>query len=182
MSWKNATGRYGTLSIALHWLMLILMIGIYCTMEFRGIFPKGSEPRNVMKEAHFMLGVCLYLLVWLRIAARFTGPTPVITPAPAAWMNALARLGHLALYALMIGMPLAGWIILNAEGHPVPFFGFELPLLVARNHDLAEQVEELHKLGATLGYLLIGAHVAAALFHHHVLKDNTMLRILPRRT
>lgn len=181
MSWNNSTDRYGSLSVSLHWLMLVLLIGVYCAMEFRGIFPKGSDARTLMKTLHFSLGISVYILVWLRIAARFSGPAPLIQPQPAVWQNALAKLLHLALYAFMIGMPLGGWLLINAEGKAVPFFGFELPILLAKNHALAEQIEDLHKLGATCGYFLIGAHAAAALFHHYVQKDNTLLRMLPRR-
>lgn len=178
----TSTDRFGSLSIALHWLMLVLLAGVYCAMEFRGLFPKGSDGRTLMALTHFSLGISVYILVWLRIAARFAGPTPAISPAPAAWQNALARLMHLALYAFMIGMPLCGWVMMNTGGKAVPFFGFELPILLAENHALHEQLEELHELGATLGYVLIAAHAAAALFHHYVQKDNTLLRMLPRRS
>jgi len=79
----------------------------------------------------------------------------------------------------MIGMPLAGWLLLSAEGKPIPFFGLELPALIEQNRDLAHLIEEIHETGGTVGYFLVGIHAAAALFHHYVLQDNTLLRILP---
>jgi cytochrome b561 len=81
----------------------------------------------------------------------------------------------------MLGMPLAGWTILSAEGDPIPFFGLELPPLVGPDKDFAHQVEELHELGGTIAYWLIGLHALAALFHHYVLKDGVLLRMMPRR-
>ena len=77
----------------------------------------------------------------------------------------------------MIGMPVAGWIILSAEGKTIPFFGFELWPLVSANSALAEQVEELHELGGSIGYWLIGLHAVAALFHHYILRDNLLFRM-----
>jgi cytochrome b561 len=82
----------------------------------------------------------------------------------------------------MIAMPIAGWLILSAEGKAIPFFGFELPALVGANEQLAERTEEIHELGGTIGYWLIGIHAAASLFHHYVLRDRVLARMLPVRT
>ncbi|WJN60818.1 cytochrome b [Pseudomonas sp. SO81] len=181
MSWKNDEHRYGGLSIALHWLMLVLMVGVYACIELKGNFPKGSEPRELLKQWHFMLGLSVFALVWLRLLARLIAPTPRIEPAIAAWQAIPAKLMHLALYGLMIGAPLAGWLILSAAGKPIPFFGLELPPLIGKNPELAGQIKELHELAGTAGYWLIGLHAAAALFHHYVSRDNTLRRMLPGR-
>ena len=78
-------------------------------------------------------------------------------------------------------MPLAGWALLGAEGKPILFFGLELPPLTAPDHDLAETIEELHEIGGTILYILIGIHAAAALAHHYLLGDDTLRRMLPGR-
>ncbi|ELN4741195.1 cytochrome b, partial [Escherichia coli] len=70
MSWKNTEHRYGSLSIGLHWLMLVLIAVVYFTMEFRGLFPKGTDERELMKQTHFMLGLSIFALVWVRLIAR----------------------------------------------------------------------------------------------------------------
>lgn len=181
MDWKNNTSRYGTLSIGIHWLMLILFIAIYATINLREIYEKGSDPREALKAWHFMLGLLAFGLVWLRIAARFSGPTPVITPEPAKIQMLSAKLLHLALYALMIGMPLTGWLLLSAAGKPIPFFGFDLPALIGEDKDLSKQIKELHEFVGTMGYYLLGLHVIAALYHHYINRDDTLTRILPIR-
>ncbi|MGY4535487.1 cytochrome b561 [Pseudomonas sp. TE3786] len=181
MSWKNSESRYGTASITLHWLMVILLAAVYACIELRGYFPKDSPERDLMKQFHFMLGLSVFLLVWLRIALRVISPTPRIEPAPPAWQMLPAKLMHLALYLLMIGLPFAGWLILSAADKPVPFYGLELPHLIGKNPDLAKQIKEWHELGGSLGYWLIGLHALAGLAHHYVIRDNTLLRMLPRR-
>ena len=108
-------------------------------------------------------------------------PTPRIEPAPPAWQHALATVVHWVLYLFMIGMPLGGWLMLSAAGKPIPYFGLELPSLVAPDKALATQVKEIHETIGKAGYALIGLHAVAALFHHHVLKDDTLTRMLPRR-
>ena len=91
----------------------------------------------------------------------------------------VAKLTHLALYAIMIGMPLLGWLVLSAAGKPIPFFGLELPALIGQNKPLASQLKDIHEVVGTAGYFLIAAHAAAALFHHYVQRDNTLLRMWP---
>ncbi|MCY1296583.1 Cytochrome b561 [compost metagenome] len=181
MSQTNTANRYGGLSIAMHWLMLLLIAGVYATIELKGNFPKGSETRELLKQWHFMLGLTIFALVWVRLIARMIGPTPRIEPAMPSWQNALAKLMHLALYVLMIGLPFAGWLILSAAGKPIPLWGMELPALIGKNPDLAGEIKELHETVAVLGYWLIGLHAAAALFHHFVTRDNTLVRMLPGR-
>ena len=79
MTWKNSEARYGSLSIGLHWLMLILIAGVYACIELKGNFPKGSEYRDLLKQWHFMLGMSIFLLVWVRLLARLVSPSPKIS-------------------------------------------------------------------------------------------------------
>lgn len=181
MNWKNTAIRYGSLSIGLHWLMLLLFIAVYGCIELRGFYPKGSDPREALKTWHSMLGMLVFVFVWLRLAARLSGPTPGIRPEPSGWQQLSAKLMHLALYAFMIAMPLIGWLLLSASGKPVPFFGLELPALIGKSKDLASQIKEIHEFLGTAGYYLIGLHAAAALYHHYIKTDNTLTRMLPDR-
>ncbi|CAM3597642.1 cytochrome b [Polaromonas hydrogenivorans] len=180
MSLQKSAHRYHMASISLHWLMLALFIAVYASIELRVLFEKGTELRETMKSLHFMFGLLMFFLVWLRIAMRFKYPAPRIEPAPPQWQVLAARLAHLMLYALMIGMPLAGWLLLSASGKPIPFFGLELPALIGKNKELAGQIKEIHELVGTIGYFLIGAHAAAALFHHYIKRDSTLLSMLPK--
>jgi cytochrome b561 len=179
--WRNSIRRYGSLSIGLHWLMLVLLATVYASIELREFFPKGSDPREALKLWHYMLGLSVLVLVLLRLAVYMIGPVLRIEPEPTAWQKLLAKLMHFALFVLMIGMPLAGWLILSAEGKPVPFFGLELPALVDENKDLAKIADEIHETAGVVGYWLIGLHAAAALFHHYVVRDDTLRRMLPFR-
>ena len=69
----------------------------------------------------------------------------------------------------------------SAGGKAIPFFGLELPALIGESKSLAKQIKEVHEAVATLGYVLVGLHAAAALAHHYVIKDNTLRRMLPLR-
>lgn len=173
--------RYGTLSIGLHWLMLLLIVAVYACIELREFFPKGSDPRNLLKTWHFMLGLSVLFFAVLRVLVSATTQAPAIDPAPPAWQKRSARLMHLALYVLLLGMPLAGWLLLSAAGQPIPFYGLQLPALIGENHATADLIKEFHETLGTIGYFLIGAHAAVALYHHYVVRDNTLRRMLPGR-
>ena len=177
----DRSARYNPLSIGLHWLMLLLLIAVYATIELRGLFPRGSDLRELMKTWHFMLGLSVLALALLRLLVNVTHSAPKINPEPPQWQELLAKLMHLALYALMIGMPLAGWLMLSAAGKPIPFFGLQLPELIAENKSTAGLIKEIHEAVGTAGYFLIGLHAAAALYHHYLVGDNTLLRMMPKR-
>lgn len=122
MTWRNASERYGRISIVLHRLMLLLFIAVNACIELRELYPNGSDPREALKMWHFMLGLLVFVLEFIRLAARRSGPPiPRIEPAPPQWQKRVAALVHVALYGLMIGMPLLGWCVLSAEGKPTPF-------------------------------------------------------------
>jgi cytochrome b561 len=180
MTGSGTAERYSAASIVLHWLILLLIVCVYAAIELREIFPRGSDPRETLKTWHFMLGLSVLGLVFLRIAARIAWAAPH-SDGPAL-QQLVAKATHLALYVFMIAMPIAGWLTLSAEGESIPFFGFELPALVGENKQFAEWLEELHELGGTIGYWLIGIHAAASLFHHYVLRDRVLARMLPVRS
>lgn len=180
MIFRNSAERYATTVVALHWLMLLLLIGVFASMELREAWPKGSEPREALKSLHYVLGLSVLLLVALRVGLRaLAGPAPGIVPAPGALERLAAAGMHLGLYLLMLVMPFVGWAILSAEGKPPAYFGLPLPPLVGESEALAELLEEVHEVGATVGYVLVGLHAVAALLHHYWRRDNTLRRMLP---
>ncbi len=180
MSWLNTKERYGTLSIGLHWLMVLLMAGVYTCVELHNFFPKGSELRSNLMILHFSLGVTIFMLVCVRLAARLVTPAPVIVPEPLVWQKWSAKLMHGALYALMVFMPLAGYLGRGIAGKTTYLWGMVLPNLMYVNKGLAETIFEFHKTVGNVGYFLIGLHALAALFHHYIRRDNTMKRMWVR--
>jgi cytochrome b561 len=179
MNATTISTRYAPLSILLHWAMLLLITAVYSCILLREYYPRGSDFREGLKSWHFMLGLTVLLLVIIRIIARLVTAKPPITPKPPAWQILFAKTMHFALYLFMLAMPIAGWLILSAADKSIPFFGLELPPLVAPDKTLAGQVKEWHETFGTVGYFLIGLHALAALFHHYIVRDDTLRRMLP---
>jgi len=181
MSLKNTENRYGSLSIKMHWFMFILIAATFAFIECRVFFEKGTETRDLFKMWHFMLGLSVLVMVLIRVFFRFTQVTPKITPTPSAMQSIVAKLAHFILYAFMIMMPIAGWVMLSAFGKPIPFFGVELPALIAVNKELGKSIHDVHELVGKIGYFLIGLHALAAIIHHYIQKDDTLTRMLPEK-
>ncbi len=176
--WRHRGDRYSTLSIGLHWLMLLLIVAVYVCMELSGQFPRDSDMRTLLRKWHYMLGLTVLGLVALRLVARWLGgAAPPIAPEPPRWQVRSATAVHALLYLLMGAMPMLGWALLSARGRPIPYFGLMLPPLLAEAKASADWLKNLHELGSNLGYLLVAAHAGAALFHHYHVGDNTLRRM-----
>jgi cytochrome b561 len=171
--------RFNLTVIAVHWLTLGLLVLVYAFAELREVFPKGSAGRVGLQRWHEVFGLAVFGLVWLRLLVRAVSGTPAIEPAPPRWQALLASAVHVALYGLMIVLPLSGWLMLSADGKPVVWLGLQLPTLIGPSPWLADALEDLHEALASVGYALIGVHAAAALFHHYVVRDNTLRLMLP---
>lgn len=174
--------RHEPLTIAVHWLTLALCVALFASIELRVLFAKGTAVREAVKAAHFMIGLLILALTVLRLGHRASASSrPPIVPAPARWQAALSAAVHALLYVMLVGMPLLGWATLSAAGKPIPFFGLEMPALMAPDKALARQLESLHKLIGNWTYALIALHAAAALLHHFLWRDNTLRRMWPAR-
>jgi superoxide oxidase len=171
--------RFNLPLIALHWLTLIVLALAYATSELREVFPKGSAGRESMMNLHVLLGLIVFGIAWLRLLVRMFSAIPAVRPAPPPWQERLAKLAHVALYGLMLLLPLTGWLMLSADGKPVDLLGWQLPALITPNRSIADGLEDVHEALASAGYALIGLHAAAALSHHYVLRDNALRLMLP---
>jgi cytochrome b561 len=177
-----AAPRYPAAMIRLHWLTFLLVVLAYIFMEFREIFPRGSDGRNFMKAAHYSVGLTILGLTLARLVLKATGnPAPAITPSPAAWQAMGAKIGHVLIYVFLLVMPIIGWAALSADGHAVIFYGLEIPGLLGPDKILSGELEEVHETIGKIGYVLLGGHALMAILHHTVVKDTTLIRMMPRR-
>ena len=102
-------------------------------------------------------------------------------PAIPRWQEQLAEALHVGLHVFMFSMPLLGWLAVSAKGDPILLLGAQVPLLIGRDKALYDSLKGIHERIGTIGYSLIGLHATAALFHHYMMHDNTLLRMLPMR-
>lgn len=180
MSLKNRE-RWGAISQGLHWLVaaLVLLLGVVGLVM--GELPRVPKYFWVY-TAHKSLGITVLALVVVRLGWRLYAGAPPAVPGTPGWQQRTASLTHGLLYALVLAMPLSGWLYDSASGlRPFRLFGLvEMPRLSAPDERLADLSHALHEWGFWLLIALVLLHAGAALYHHLHLRDATLARMLPR--
>lgn len=171
------TAAYTPVAKGLHWLMAGLILGLLALGLYMHELP--LSPRKLELYAwHKWAGVTVFLLVWLRLAWRLMHPPPPPPETVGRPLRALAHAGHALLYVLMIAIPVSGWLMSSAKGFPTVWFGIvPIPDLVGRDRALGDLLQLVHKVLNAVLMLTLAGHVAAALWHHVVLKDDTLRRM-----
>lgn len=178
MALKNTSDSYGWLAKSFHWLVALLII----TLLVVGNIMTGME-NNPFKfkiyGIHKATGMLVLALVVARLCWRQMNIEPGLSHIK-PWQRLAATGVHMLLYVCMFVMPISGWAMSSAGGHPISFYGlFTVPPLVEKNADLGKLLGTMHwAIGWTIVALLC-AHVGAALLHHFYYKDNILKRMLP---
>lgn len=178
---RSSVPRYSGVAIALHWTSAVL---VFCGFAL-GLYMAGltfSPAKLRYLSWHKWIGITIFLLAAVRIAWRFAKPPPPLPASVPEWQRQAARVSHLLLYALMLAIPLSGWLYSSASGVSVVYLGLvPLPDLVAKDKATAAALLAVHQ---TLNYVLaamVTLHVGAALRHGIVKRDGVLARMLPRR-
>lgn len=181
MSLRNSRERWGSLSQLLHWL-IVALIAVQATLGLTGLLlPLGLQKLAVLAR-HKSIGLTILGLAVLRLLWRWLNPTPPLPSNLKPHERFLAHSTHAALYVLLFAIPLTGWMMSSARGFPVSWFNlFQLPDLVAKDETLYHALVMTHAALAIALAVTVALHVAGALKHHFVLKDDTLRRMLPPR-
>lgn len=179
MTLRNSTQAWGSLSIGLHWLILVLILGLAVVGSNMDDLPNG--PLKVQVYAfHKSTGLTVLAITFIRLLWRLFSVTPVTIANTPAWQGMIAKGVHGLLYTLLFAMPMSGWLYNSAAGFPLKYFGLiSLPKLSGYNPQLKELAGEAHETFFYLLALLMLLHAGAALKHHYLDKDNTLTRMLP---
>lgn len=176
MSLKNTTTHYGSVSKWFHWIMAVLVIGMLILGLYMSDLPSGIEKLDLYGY-HKSFGILILCLVIFRLIWRLSNIQPALEIPN--WEKFSAITVHWLLYFLMFAMPLSGWLMTSAGGHPPSFFGwFILPELVSPSTEKMHIFKTIHVVFAYSLIALILLHTAAALKHHFIDKDIILTRML----
>lgn len=179
MLMRNTAEQFGLMSKLLHWLTLVLLIGAF-SLAISMVNMPFSPRKLEFYSWHKWVGVTIFLLVLLRLAWRFANPVPRQPPSMPQWQRRLAGLSHAALYAILIVMPVTGWIMSSALNLPVVYLGLvHIPSPFGVDRALGEAMKIVHLSLAVMLLVLVSIHALAALYHHLVLRDEVLRRMMP---
>ncbi len=180
MGLRNTPERYGSVAQALHWVVVLLLIGQVTVGKIAHEMPDGFD-KLVLLARHKSVGITILVLAALRLAWRLSDRPPPLPPMP-RWQLVAARANHAAFYLLLFALPFTGWMMSSASNYPVSWFGLvQLPDFVAPDRDLKHLMEEVHETLVKVLIALALLHVGAALKHQFVDRDGLLYRMLPWR-
>mgnify|MGYP001765271308 CR=1 FL=1 len=170
--------RYTAGQRALHWSMALIIFVAIALGVYAAMLSSGVSPRSELLYVHKSLGMLALVLVFARLVLRFAKGEPRWRVALPKAIRGAAHAAHGSLYLLMLAMPVSGYVLSAAGGHPVPFFGlFQWPIVVEKAKAMSEAARGAHYWLAWIMGAILLAHVVAALWHHFVKKDETLSRM-----
>jgi cytochrome b561 len=171
--------RYSTVSLILHWLiaaLVVTQIGLIWAHEAT----EGPISREFV-NIHKSVGLSILVLTLIRLGWRIANPAIPLPETMPRWQKLLARTNHVLFYVLLIAMPLVGWAASSAAGRDIVWFGlFEWPLLpIGGGRETAGDLMDVHEAAARLLIFLVVLHIAGALKHQFIDRDNVLHRMIP---
>jgi cytochrome b561 len=178
---KNTRSRYGWVSVGIHWLMAMVVIGMFAL----GIWMRQLSYYDPWYQdgptIHKSIGVLLFILLLARIGWRSINIRPKDDPILKKWERTTAHLTHFAMYGLMLMLMTAGYLISTADGRQIEVFNFfSVPATLHGIENQEDIAGEIHEILAWALILLAGVHALAALKHHFINRDSTLLKMLGR--
>ena len=177
----NTKQNWGDVAKALHWIMALLIFTMFILGWVARAYPLSPTKLDLFIW-HKSIGLTLLGLVCVRLVWRLVNSTPSPPAAISNLEHTLARLGHGVLYALMILMPLSGYVINSTADFGFRFFGWvRVPNFIPANEAWLEIAKIVHLVLFFVFVMMIAIHVTAALRHHFVKNNDVLTRMLPKR-
>jgi cytochrome b561 len=177
---RNATTPgYGSTAKLLHWLIVALLAIQYVIGWAMPDIHRGTKTEGLIAW-HLWVGALIVLVVVARVLWRLTHPVPLLRDNVPAWQHTLARLTHGLLYLILVVLVGLGWVNASARGYSVTLFGImPLPAIAPEGSRFGMAAGDVHSFVGWCLLALVGLHVAAALYHRLILRDQVLQRMLP---
>lgn len=174
---KNTENSYGTVAKILHWIVALMIISLII-VGFVMSDMENSDQKWQLYGAHKATGVLVLALIIVRLLWRLVNKTVLLPATVPAWQKKLAYITHIFLYCAMLTMAISGFSMSVIGGHAIDFYGLFVIPAFAKNEAVAKIFWQIHGYTAYIIVGLIATHFLGALYHHYVLKDNVLVRMI----
>ena len=172
--------NYDGVAISLHWVTAGLVVVNFLLSQTWDLFAKPVK--GLREDTHMSFGVLLTAVVAARLIWRWL-PGNQVSSIEAGWMRIASKASHYLLYLLLVAEASLGFAFRWGAGRPMEFFGLGIPPLISEiARPLRRELREFHEWIGWAIIIIAAIHAAAALYHHYVLKDPVLRRMLPRRS
>jgi cytochrome b561 len=178
---RMSTQTYGPVTIFLHWAVAAcILFSVVLGLILGNV--EESDATSVILGIHKSIGITIFLLACVRLVWRVRHPAPPLPASVSAAQRMAAKITHALLYVTLFAMPLTGYVAVAARGRETTFLGLiDVPRLTPLDRVLSRTAETIHGYWQYALYALLAAHIGAAIYHHFVLKDGVLARMLPRQ-
>ena len=181
MQWKNNTTQFGIIAVVFHWLVALPVFILFALGWWMTELDYYDSWYKLGPWWHKSIGVMLFLTVTLRLCWRFFSPQPQPLSNHKPWEIKIAHTVHLLLYLLLFVIMLSGYLISTADNRAIEVFGwFSVPATITSIPEQEDVAGQIHFIVASILIGLVLLHAAAALKHHFVDRDRSLMRILGR--
>lgn len=180
MTYERVSGEnYGSVAKAFHWgIVGLLIVQFTIAWSMPSIGPR-TRPDTLI-DLHMSFGALIVLLALARLIWRVAHPVPLVSGPGPRWQQTIAGFTHALLYLLIVTTPVLGWASASGRGFTVSLFGLiRLPDILPLRSSLTGVLGDVHTVESYVLLGLVGLHVLAALYHHLILRDGTLRRMLP---
>ncbi|NRH26136.1 MULTISPECIES: cytochrome b [Pseudomonas] len=181
MQWRNSPTRYGFVSVSLHWLVALVVFGLFALGYWMVGLDYYSSWYTKAPDIHKSVGLILFAVMVLRVIWRWVSPPPGHLASHGPLTQKATRFGHAFLYLGLFVLMISGYLISTAEGRGIPVFGwFEVPATLTSIPNQEDVAGLVHEYLAWALVIFAGIHGLAALKHHFIDRDTTLTRMLGR--
>ncbi|CAE6887964.1 putative cytochrome b561 [Pseudomonas marincola] len=181
MQWRNSPTRYGFVSVSLHWLVALVVFGLFALGYWMVGLDYYSSWYTKAPDIHKSVGLILFAVMVLRVIWRWVSPPPGHLASHGPLTQKATRFGHAFLYLGLFVLMISGYLISTAEGRGIPVFGwFEVPATLTSIPNQEDIAGLVHEYLAWALVIFAGVHGLAALKHHFIDRDTTLTRMLGR--
>jgi cytochrome b561 len=177
----EATPRYTTQALALHWLLALLLLALLILGWFMIDIPRGTPARGYYYNLHKSIGILAGVAVALQLWWRARHPPPELPTTLPMWQIKASGVGHALLYLCMVILVASGYVEANFTTHGVLFFGLHLPPWGRPDSTVSRYLLALHHYTSYVFTTLVAIHIAAAIYHGVIGKERIVARMLPAR-
>ncbi|QTH63728.1 cytochrome b [Psychrosphaera ytuae] len=175
---KNTEHQFGLIQIIIHWLSAIAVFGLFFVGIWMVDLSYYSEWYRTAPDLHKSVGLTLLALTLFRVFWVLINPKPQAL-AESKLEQSAGKLGHSALYILLLVIMVSGYLISTADGRGIEVFGlFEVPSLGEFIENQEDVAGDIHEWGAYILMGVVALHIVAALKHHFLNKDRTLIRMI----
>ncbi|WP_339462525.1 cytochrome b [Pseudomonas sp. EA_105y_Pfl2_R69] len=181
MQWRNSPSHYGLVSILMHWLVAVVVFGLFGLGYWMVGLDYYSGWYKTAPDLHKSIGLVLFAVMLVRLLWRWLSPPPAALANHGRMTRLASTLGHGFLYLGLLLLMLSGYLISTADGRPIEVFGlFSVPATLTAIPNQEDVAGLVHEYLAWALVIFAGIHALAALKHHVIDRDRTLVRMFGR--